>query len=251
MVVKNNLWVFGDSTSRHHGLLDNDQHFINTPGKKEYFTDHIKEYFNLEKVKNYARHGASNDDISFILLSKISSFKEGDVVLLQKTYPTRLNFYDKDNFYTPCHYAISTDHIDFNIENKTVVDTIKKYIKHYVIDNTENFNDRDTVRFYNYKKLIEKLNVKCILWDSSILNSSKLKLTTITEESKGIVNDLHIGFSAQKHLANTLLDSYNSNLEFITYNYKTRTVEDISTKIKQFERLVNNIRDTGYVVKNS
>ena len=249
MVEGKTLWVFGDSTSRNHGLLATDEHYKAYKGEKKYFSEYIREHFNLKNIKNFARHGASNEDILFILLSNISSISKGDVVLLQKTYSSRVNFYDDNNMFTPCHLAINADYLNFNIKNKVITDTLKKYIKYYVVDNTENFNSRDVVKFYNLKKLIEKINAKCILWDSSILDESNLILNTITFESNGTVSDPHIGFKAQKILAEELITNFENKIEFLYYNSHNDTLQDYSRKIKQYKRLVGNITDTGYEVE--
>ena len=247
MVDKGKLWIFGDSTSRNHGLLPEDSHYRSTVNRTPYFTDNLKDYFNLQEIKNYAIHGASNEDILFTFLSKSADIQEQDLVLLQKTHPTRLNFYDRNNAYLPCHYAINANSINFNISDKYTVDSIKNYIKNYVVNNTDNFENREIVRFYNTKKLISKLKIKCILWDSSILDGIN-GLTTITTESLGKVKDEHIGFRSQKILSDFLIKSFENKIEFPYYFYNLKTLGDISNAIIQEDTPTGLINHMTYKV---
>jgi len=51
MVEGKTLWVFGDSTSRNHGLLDTDEHYKVYKEEKKYFSEYIKEHLTLKTLK--------------------------------------------------------------------------------------------------------------------------------------------------------------------------------------------------------
>lgn len=216
--MKNNIWFFGDSTTYGHGLRYGFDYYDNFPkNRKPLWTKILSNYFDANPV-NFASCGASNEDIKFRLITQLHLIKENDVVVIQPTYPTRINIFTIDGEYKPIHMAFGEDHLLEGRVTKQQLKALKEFTKEFLVDNTDKFELRDMIYFESLKKELELRGVKVITWNHEVMNENIRKYMgweTIKEETNGEVDDYHIGFNAQEKFANFIIQQYESGNTFI------------------------------------
>jgi len=219
------VWIFGDSTSYGHGLRPGFEYFDNYKSNiKVRWTEIISNYFEGECV-NFARGGASNEDIRFRLTYNLSNIKSDDIVIIQTTYPTRFDVFTNDGEYKTVHLAIS----EFNDFKDRITDeqtkTLKKYLQNFIIDNEISYETRDNIYFEALKKELDLRGITTILWSHDITSPGFLRLyniPTISDETNGAINDLHIGWGGQVILSNILISEIEKGNYIINPNINYR-----------------------------
>lgn len=216
--MEKNIWFFGDSTTYGHGLRYGFEYYDENPKKrKPHWTKLLSKYFDATII-NFASCGASNEDIKFRLITQLHHIKRGDVVVLQPTYPTRVNIFTNDGEYKPIHMAFGEDSMLDGRIDKEQMDALKKYTKSFLVDNTNKFETRDMVYFESLKRELELRGVIVITWSHEVMNEDirkHMQWPNIAEETDGEYDDYHLGFDAQKPFAKFLIDEYEKGNTFI------------------------------------
>lgn len=216
--MEKNIWFFGDSTTYGHGLRYGFDYYDNNPKKRSpHWTKLISKYFDANPI-NFASCGASNEDIKFRLITQMHHIKTGDVVILQPTYPTRINIFTNDGEYKPIHMAFGEDSMLEGRIDSEQMDALKDFTRSFLVDNTYRFEKRDTIYFESLKRELELRGVIVITWSHEVMNEDirkKMEWYTIEEETDGEYPDYHIGFTAQEKFANFIIEQYESGNTFI------------------------------------
>lgn len=222
-MAKNNIWFFGDSTTYGHGLRYGFEYYDLYPqNRKPLWTKLLSTYFNANPI-NFASCGASNEDIKFRLITQLHKIQENDVVVIQPTYPTRINVFTNDGEYKPIHMAFGEDSLLEGRVSKEQIKALKSFTEHFLVDNTDRFELRDMIYFESLKKELESRGVVVITWNHEIMNETirkKMEWKTITEETNGEYEDYHIGFGAQEKFANLIIKEYEAGNTFLNPNPK-------------------------------
>jgi len=217
-MAKKNIWFFGDSTTYGHGLRYGFDYYDQFPkNRKPLWTKIVSDYFKSNPI-NFASCGASNEDIKFRLITQMSKMQEGDTVIIQPTYPTRINVFTNDGEYKPIHMAFGEDSLLEGRVSKEQIKSLKSFTKHFLIDNTDNFEIRDMVYFESIKLELELRGIRVITWNHEVMNEQirkKMEWKTISEETNGEFDDYHIGFEAQEKFAKLLISEYEDGNTFI------------------------------------
>ena len=220
-MAKNNIWFFGDSTTYGHGLRYGFDYYDNYPkNRKPLWTKVVSKYFDRNPI-NYAICGASNEDIKFRIITQLSKIKENDVVIIQPTYPTRINIFTQDGEYKPIHMAFNEDYLLEGRISTNQMKTLKAYTRDFLIDNTDRFELRDMIYFESLKRELELRGVIVIVWNHEVMNDlirTDKGWKTISEETDGDFDDYHIGFSAQQEFSEFIIEEYENGNTFINPN---------------------------------
>lgn len=216
-----NIWFFGDSMTYSHGLRYGFEYYDDNPEKrKPLWTQLLSKYFEAIPM-NYAVCGASNEDIKFRLITQLSSIKEGDVVILQTTYPTRINIFTNDGEYKPIHMAFGEEFLLKGRVSDNQIETLNNYTRDFLVDNTDRYENRDMIYFESLKRELELRKVTVIKWEHTLLHEKirkQKKWLTINEESGGKYSDEHLGFSAQEPFANLIIEQFEKGNTYINPN---------------------------------
>lgn len=216
-----NIWFFGDSMTYSHGLRYGFEYYDDNPEKrKPLWTQLLSKYFEAIPI-NYAVCGASNEDIRFRIISQLSNIKNEDVVVVQTTYPSRINIFTNDGEYKPIHMAFGEEFLLKGRISEQQIETLNNYTRDFLIDNTERFEYRDLIYFESLKRELEIRGVTVIKWEHSILDKTirdTMGWESINQESGGKYKDEHLGFSAQEPFAKFLISEYERGNTFINPN---------------------------------
>lgn len=219
------VWIFGDSTSYGHGLRPGFEYFDNyESNRKTRWSELVSKYFKGECV-NFARGGASNEDIRFRITYNLSNIKSEDVVIIQTTYPTRFDVFTNDGEYKTVHLAIS-EFNDFKDRiSKDQSKILKSYLNNFIIDNEIAYENRDNIYFEALKKELDLRGITTILWSHDITSPGFLRLyniPTISDETNGLIDDLHIGWKGQQVLSNIIISEFEKGNYTINPNINYR-----------------------------
>jgi len=228
----NTFWFFGDSTTNHYGLTETHDWFALHKNKKEYFTTILSDKFN-KKLKNLSIDGASNDVILHSIVRNLKNIKKGDMVFIQTTGSLRFNTFENGHFQT-----IHGQYLEMhkNELSKEKIKTLNEYVKHFMIDNEEAIDMYSFSFYFNLYSYFVSIGVVPIILHHSIFQEHirhSFNLTTIEEESNGVVNDKHIGFESQRRLAKIISNEISNN-NFILIpnsNHKNLRNKDYINKI--------------------
>jgi hypothetical protein len=213
-----NIWFFGDSTTYCHGLRYGFDYYDDSPEiRKPLWTQILSKYFQAVAI-NYAVCGASNEDIKFRLITQLSNIKEGDVVIIQTTYPTRINIFTNDGEYKPIHMAFGEEFLLKGRVSDEQIETLNNYTRDFLVDNTDRYEYRDMIYFESLKRELELRGVTVIKWQHTLLDEKIRKhmgWLTIKEESDGEYTDEHLGFTAQEPFANLLIEEFEKDNTFV------------------------------------
>jgi len=220
-----NVWIFGDSSSYGHGLKPGFDYYDNYQSRRgKLWSELLSEYFDGNCI-NFARGGASNEDIRFRVSYNLHKIKSEDVVIIQTTYPTRFDVFTNDGEFKTVHMAIS-DFNDFKDRiTKDQIKTLSKYVQNFVLDNEIAYETRDNIYFESLKRELEMRDVTVILWSHDITSPGFLRLyniPTIFDETNGEVDDLHIGWRGQQVLSNILISEFEKGNRVINPNINYR-----------------------------
>lgn len=216
-----NIWFFGDSTTYGHGLRPGFEYWdYSSEYRGQRWTKLFADNFNGNAI-NHGVCGASNEDIKLRVVSQMHKINKGDMVVLQPTFPTRINIYTIDGEYKPIHVAFGEDSFLEGRITDDQMESLKSFTKHFLVDNVEKFEQRDILHFIGLKKELESKGVDVLLWHHEVMNQSILKKMgwkTISEESNGDIDDLHLGWEAQILFSEFLINQYNKGNTFVCPN---------------------------------
>jgi len=88
--MDNTLWHFGDS----FGCWGNPEQ--TDKEAKKGFSEYIAEHYKMN-FKHFAKQGSSNDEITKNIISQLSSFKKGDILLINWSFLSRYSYVDMFN----------------------------------------------------------------------------------------------------------------------------------------------------------
>jgi hypothetical protein len=250
-----NIWFFGDSTTYGHGLRPGFDYWdYSSEYRGQRWTRLFADNFGGNPI-NHGVCGASNEDIKLRIVSQMHKIQKGDMVVLQPTYPTRINIFTNDGEYKPIHVAFGEDSFLEGRISDEQMSALKDFTRYFLVDNTERFEQRDILHFIGLKKELESKGVDVLLWHHEVMNEMILKhmgWKTIKEESNGDIDDLHLGWDAQKKFSDFLIKEYKKGNTFICPN--PEFYEDISKlhfrqkeNEKTFETLYKFVGRKGHI----
>jgi hypothetical protein len=190
------LWTFGDSNTAGHGCIPNFEYY------EKYYKEGDKIWPEIisESLKtnliNMGKSGASNDMILDIIMQSFDDIKEGDIVIIGKTYSHRFDIpHPKKNELIPIFW-------DWEVFGPTpVISEFTKEEMGIIVDflyhfmGSPLFDVRWDKRYDWIKGLLETKGCKCIVWD---VNKELIRMETIHEVTKGKVDDWHMSFKGHK-----------------------------------------------------
>ena len=199
-----NVWFFGDSSTFGHGLRKGSEyHDLFIENKKPLWTELASDYFNGNEL-NFGLCGASNDDITFRVITNLFNIKKDDIVFIQYGHPTRFNIFDSNNDYKSVHVAFKNS-IGIGEKNEQI---LKNYFESFIVPKIEKYEIRDFIYFLSLKKEIESKGAFCVLWSHELI-SETFRIhhgwESIYDESNKKYDDkYHMGFSSQIKFFNFL-----------------------------------------------
>jgi len=247
--MKKTCWFFGDSTTFGHGLKKGFEYYDENPHlRKPLWTYLVSQHFRSDLI-NFASCGASNEDILFRLITQLSKIKKGDRVVIQSTYPSRINIFTNDDEYKSIHMAFGEDSELNNRITDEQLKSLKSYIKNFLIDNVDKLELRNIIYFESIKRELESRGVDVIVWNHEVMNDkirNKMGWATISDESLGFYDDYHIGFESQYSFYEFIISEYNNGNKFINPNPDFyENIEslrfDYHEPIQELDKLFNDI----------
>ena len=196
------LWVFGDSNTAGHGCTYQFDYY------KKYHKEgdgiwpiHLSEWLDVD-LENRGRNGSSNDLILDKIIDSFEEIKEGDIVIIGKTFSHRFDIPQKEGlnsvFWDWKEFAAKEHTSQFTQEQiEVIVD-----FQYYFMDSPL-FVERWNKRFQWISELLERRGCRVIVWDVS----KELKgLKTINMDTSGKIEDHHLSFKGHydfaKHMWN-------------------------------------------------
>ncbi len=188
------LWVFGDSHTAGHGSIPGFEYYEKyyKEGDK-IWPEHLAEYLELTLV-NRGKSGASNDLILDKIIDSFDEIKEGDVVIIGKTYSHRFDIPQKGQlipvFWDWEVFAPTPIITQFTEEEvKIIID----FLYHFM--GSPLFDIRWDKRYEWVKGVLESKGCKVVVWD---VNKELIRMETIFGVTKGKVDDWHMSFRGHK-----------------------------------------------------
>lgn len=212
------LWTLGDSHTAGHGSTPGFEYCDNYRKEGDrIWPQHLAERMGME-LSNIGENGCSNDTIIDRVIEYWDSFKEGDTVIIGKTYGHRLDIPNPKP--SPKREWLS---IFYHWVQWTQTDPTKKDWREMITEEGFNslqsyienwrFNPLYDVRymriFTHYQKILNDRGVRCIIWDCEI---DLVSLPTIRHATKGEIDDGHLSFEGHKIWADRLYKRINKPL---------------------------------------
>ena len=194
------LWVFGDSHTAGHGCTPTFEYY------KKYrkvgddiWPNHLSEWLGVS-LQNKGSNGNSNDSILDSVIDSFEEIKEGDIVIIGKTYSHRLDIPQKDGF-GPIFWDLDKLILDDILSQFTLEERMCIMDFQYYFMKSPLFNERWDKRFHWIKKVLEKIGCKVILWDVTI---DLKRLKTIKIDTNNKIDDTHMAFKGHRDFANNM-----------------------------------------------
>jgi hypothetical protein len=187
---KQTLWVFGDSHTAGHGCTPYFEYYQKyyKEGDKTW-PEHLSQYLDVNLV-NRGKNGASNDFILDNIMESFDDIKEGDIVIIGKTYTHRFDVPQKDElipiFWDWVEFAPDTIVSQFTQEEQEI---IVNFLYHFM--DSPLFEIRWDKRYKWIKSILEKRGCRVIVWD--VRNELK-RVQIIKVATKGKIDDAHMSF---------------------------------------------------------
>jgi hypothetical protein len=196
------LWTFGDSFTAGNGTLPNEP-YTNYQQSKE---DVIWPLLLSKKLQipliNKGMGLFSNDKIIDTVIENYHSIQGGDLVIIGKTFPFRIDIPNKtdDELLT-----IAPNHLT-SIQNrysKTEIESINEML---VLFDSEAIRQRQDFRFNFLKQLITQRST-CVIWSSKLF----FKFETIREATDHFLDDSHWSYKGHKDFADFMFSEVINN----------------------------------------
>lgn len=214
----NSIWFFGDSFTAGHGCRATFK-YCQEYGPGKTFTELLSEYYSL-KERNYGADGISNPTILSTFISEIPNMSPGDRVVIGNTSPLRDLVPNKQGtalidqkLFDSTPYPTSLAHQD---------DKLEVILREYCIEFKSNYvqlwSNYYNRQFLKLFKFLEKIDIKCILWDYSVWSeeiSPGMKFENILTHTNGNIYDLHWSFNGHNEAYKWIRDSFNVKKRYI------------------------------------
>lgn len=205
----NKLFTFGDSFTFNKKHQDCEYSILYKQSTDSHWPEIIANKFNLELI-NFGYGSYSNDRIIDSILENHHLIKEGDVVIIGKTFYHRFDI-PNDTMYnnlsiskkfttiTPSSYELLIK-LGYTIEESNSI----IYFLNIIDDNC--FVERTNFRYDFIKSfLFSKKIKKCIFWE---VDECWKNFENITTATNGYINDNHWSYKGHFDFANYLINNF-------------------------------------------
>jgi hypothetical protein len=188
------LWTFGDSFTKGCGCLDGEPFNIKYKKSNEdkIWAEIVASKLNF-KLKNIGVGLFSNDKILDSIIENYEYINKNDLVIIGNTFYSRF-----DIPYDGKLITLSPTNLPEN-NNKLLNDII-------VLMDNELLKNRQLNRILFIKNLLEKKNVKCIIWE---VEEEWIKYENIKDITNGKIHDFHWSYKGHKDFADYILNKLN------------------------------------------
>lgn len=216
-----NLFVYGCSFTYGNGCLPSDSYAQKYRQSEEdlIWPEIVAKELNLTLI-NHGMGAFSNDKILDKMIETFDEVKEGDIVIIQRTFTHRfdISYKRKKNEPYVRKGLTITPHCEETLKDQGYNKDEIESILHGVWLMDGEFNDmRIGTRFNFMKKLfLSKKVQKCIVWD--VLNyHDKKTYERIQEATNGEIVDAHWSYKGHRTFANVMLNKIKEEpLEIVT-----------------------------------
>lgn len=189
---KQTLWVFGDSHTLGYGCLPGFEYYEKyyKDGDK-IWPDIIGQYLNVNLI-NRGRSGSSNDMIMDNIIDSFNNIKNGDIIIIGKTYTNRFDVPNiQKNELIPIFWNWDIHESKETIEqfNQEQKETIINF--QYNFMSSPLFNIRWDKRYRWIRSILEDMGCKIVVWD---VTTELKKIETIGQVTNREINDGHMSF---------------------------------------------------------
>lgn len=205
--MKKNCWFFGDSFTRGNGCLPKDPYYALAPNEDRLrWTTALSNSFGMNEI-NTAVGGESNIGILNSLLSNLVNIKDGDKVIVGDTRPIRIHSFDEREQRVN---VINDPHFDYTRGNsKYILD----YIYYEILPKEDLYLTFYQNMIQNILRELSRRNVSTYFWKHKNLWYPISKFETITEATKGRVQNRHWSWKGHKDMYTYMLNLVeNSNI---------------------------------------
>lgn len=179
-----NIWTFGDSFTNYTYGDDITQ-----------WSDIVAKELNI-KIENFGKIGYSNQQIISSILENIWKIEEGDYVVIGLSAPTRTIMVKngKIKSFLPYDYINSESDIEKSAYG---------YVSNILLPNRELINEFYWNQIKGVEKLLNRLDCKTFLWDSSLWDLFE----TIRIETKGKDKNPHWSKKGNEDMSRLVIEN--------------------------------------------
>ena len=196
------LWTFGDSFTAGNGQLPGEAYLNYKKSDEDVIWPLIiSRKLGMELV-NKGMGLFSNDKIIDTIITNYNFIEEGDLVIIGKTFPFRVDIPNKtdDELLT-----VAPSHID-SMQNRYSKSEIEYINKILFLFDSEAIAQRQDLRYNFLKQLITK-RATCIIWSSKLF----FKFESIRQATDHYLDDSHWSYKGHKDFANFMYNEVISN----------------------------------------
>lgn len=199
-MTSNKIYVFGDSYTKGHGCLENEEFYNKYKRDKNdrIWCDIVSEKLGMELI-NLGVGLYSNDKIIDSIISRYDLFKKNDIVLIQKTFSHRFDIPNIDD-----DKLITVSPGNIQSYDSYTKEEIEKIL--YLSD-SELYKKRQDLRFDFLQKILTDKGVVCIVWNIM----DYLYIERIVEHTNGEIFDHHWSFNGHKEMSDNMLKLIKNN----------------------------------------
>jgi hypothetical protein len=196
------LWTFGDSFTAGNGTLANEPYTKYRKSAQDVVWPLLLSKKLQIPVVNKGMGLFSNDKIIDTVIGNYYSIQSGDLVIIGKTFPFRIDIPNKtdDELLT-----IAPNHLNSILTRYTKAE-VENINEMMVLFDSEAIRQRQDLRFNFLKQLISQ-RATCIIWSSKLF----FKFETIREATDHFLDDSHWSYKGHKDFANFMLNEIVSN----------------------------------------
>jgi len=213
------LWVFGDSHTAGHGCTPTFEYYEKwyKEGDK-LWSEHLAGYLKVN-LENKGRNGCSNDIMLDRIIEWFYEIKEGDIVIIGKTYSHRFDVPQKEGFNSIVRDGLNSIFWDWDtFANDDILSQFTLDEKKCIVDfqyyfMTSPLFDERWVNRYNWiKRLLEERGCRVIVWD--VVKDLK-GFQTIRMGTNNKIKDDHLSFQGHKDFFMYMLNKWFKEKSFI------------------------------------
>jgi hypothetical protein len=216
----NTLWCFGDSQTFGHGCREDgpDIGYYQNYKKEgdDIWSNHLAKELNLIP-KNFGICGASNETILDTILDNFLNIKEGDIVIINKTFYERFDIPNKKYNILQAVFGEIIDYpgnkewwsnwLEGNGRTLEEIETLVNFIYFFATDPL--YEKRQNKRFEFIEKLLKEKNIFFYGWRTD--DPKYTWFERITNHTNGKIHDLHFSFKGHRDFASLLVGIIKNN----------------------------------------